>query len=240
LSRDAAQDDALRTRARVSARLATLAAPWRIQREGDDTPLMLDPLHVDHAPMLLRQMRDPAIPTMTALPALAQGDDGRAWIQTRLDDGPAAYAIVHRHLGLVGYLDLRLWKSTAFVCYWIGADFQGLGFCAPALALGCDLALRNGIDLVLSSAYDDNVRSLRVLRRRGFSPMSIRAMAPDSDRTFVMLPATHMDEEEGTQRLIEFCDNTGSGLRFVPAAGDAPAVIPSSAMTGSDRSHLRP
>jgi RimJ/RimL family protein N-acetyltransferase len=236
LSRDAADEDALRTRERVSARLAAMAAPWRIQYERADTPLMLDPLHAGHAPMLLRQMRDPSIPTMTALPELAQGDDGRAWIQTRLDDGPASYAIVHRHLGLVGYLDLRLWKSTAFVCYWIGADFQGLGFCAPALALGCELALRNGIDLLLSSAYDDNVRSLRVLRKHGFQPLRVRAVAPDTDRTFVMLPAAHMTEEDATQRLFEFCESTGSGLRFVPSADGATAET-SSTTTGSDRPH---
>lgn len=237
LSRDIANEDARRTRARVSVRLAELAAPWRMQHERAGCALILDPLHVSHAPMLLRQMRDPSIATMTALPALAPGDDGRAWIQSRLDDGNAAYAIVHRNLGMVGYLDLRLWKSTAFVCYWIGADFQGLGFCAPALELGCELALRNGIELILSSAYDDNVRSLRVLRKTGFRPLRIRALEPDSDRSFVMLPAEPMDEDEATQRLIEFCDRTGSGLRFPPAAGQGLADAPISTTTGAGRPH---
>jgi RimJ/RimL family protein N-acetyltransferase len=177
---------------------------------------MLDPLHPDHAPMLLRQMRDPSIPSMTVLPPLAEGDDARGWIQARIDEGIAAYALVHRSLGFVGYLDLRIWQSTAFVCYWIGADYQGLGLCAPAVSLACDFALRNGIDLLLSAAYGDNVRSLRVLRKCGFDPMDVRAMPPDGDRIFVMRPAAPMREEQARQRLVDFCANTGSDLRFAP------------------------
>jgi hypothetical protein len=123
---------------------------------------------------------------------------------------------VHRSLGFVGYLDLRIWQSTAFVCYWIGADYQGLGLCAPAVSLACDFALRNGIDLLLSAAYGDNVRSLRVLRKCGFDPMDVRAMPPDGDRIFVMRPAAPMREEQARQRLVDFCANTGSDLRFAP------------------------
>lgn len=235
----AGHKEALAIRDRITARLATFSMPWRSQHGRADSPLVLDPLHADHAPMLLRQMRDPSIPVMTALPPLTEGDDGRAWIQTRLDDGSAAFAIVHRQLGFVGYLDLRIWESTAFLCYWIGADFQGLGLCAPAVELGCDLAWRNGIELLLSSAYDDNERSLRVLRKQGFRLMDVRAAAPDSDRSFVMLPSGAMSEGEGLRRLIEFCDCTNSGLRFGDGA-EAPvdAAAPTQendATSGADR-----
>jgi RimJ/RimL family protein N-acetyltransferase len=215
-------EEARITRERCAARQATLLAPWRVQHGHAGAPLMLDPLHTDHAPALFRQMRDPSIAVMTALPHFAEGDDGRAWIQARLDDGPAAFAIVHRQLGLVGYLDLRVWQTTAFICYWIGADYQGRGFCAPAIALGLEMAWRNGIDLLLSSAYDDNMRSLRSLRKSGFSTMTKRAAAPDSDRTFVMLPAPGFDAAQAPQRLIDFCANTGSGLRFDAAPDEVP------------------
>jgi RimJ/RimL family protein N-acetyltransferase len=214
LSRDPLQQDALQTRDRVAQRAASLSAPWRVQHGADDMPLLLDPLHAGHAPALLRQMRDSSIPSMTALPPLVQGDDGRAWIQARLDEGVAAYAIVHRRFGFAGYLDLRVWQSTAFVCYWIGPDYQGLGLCAPAVALACELARRNGIELLLSSAYDDNVRSLRALRRSGFARMDVRAQAPDADRAFLMRPIAAMDADEARKRLAEFCENTNSGLRF--------------------------
>ncbi|HTH79699.1 MAG TPA: GNAT family N-acetyltransferase, partial [Ramlibacter sp.] len=205
-------DDARAVLDRVTPRLAAMSAPWRVQHSSSESPLMLDPLHADHAPLLLRQMRDPSIPGMTVLPPLAEGDDGRGWIQARIDEGIAAYALVHRSHGFVGYLDLRVWKSTAFVCYWIGADYQGMGFCGPAVALACEFALRNGIDLLLSAAYGDNVRSLRVLRKCGFDPMDVRAMPPDGDRIFVMRPAAPMREEQARQRLIDFCANTGSDL----------------------------
>jgi RimJ/RimL family protein N-acetyltransferase len=236
LSRHPGHAPAQAARERIEARAAMLSGSWRVQHGHAESPLLLDPLHADHAPMLLRQMRDPSIPAMTALPVIAQGDDGRGWIQARLVDTPAAYAIVHRRLGFVGYLDLRLWQGTAFVCYWIGPDFQGRGFCGPALALGCELAARNGVDLLLSSAYDDNMRSLRVLFKHGFRAMTVRAVPPDSERTFVMLPAADMDDREARRRLIEFCDNTASGLRFVPDEGDAHAPAPPQpTMPGTDR-----
>ncbi|HVZ45031.1 MAG TPA: GNAT family N-acetyltransferase [Ramlibacter sp.] len=210
--------DSLAARESVLARKGSLAEPWRIQCGADEALVRLDPLHADHAPTLARQMRDPTICTMTALPAPTKEDDGRQWIQARLADGVAAYAIMHRRLGFVGYLDMRVWESTAFVCYWVGPDFQGLGLCTPALALACEIARRNGVELMLSSAYDDNARSLRVLANCGFRPMDIRAAAPDADRTFVMLPTRPMDAEEASRRLIEFCDNTASGLRFATEA----------------------
>jgi len=167
-------------------------------------------------------MRDPSIATMTVLPPLADGDNGREWIRKRLVDSTAVYALVHRLHGFVGYMDLRVWKSTAFLCYWIGPDFQGLGLCAPAIELACGLALRNGIDLLLTASYQDNVRSLRSLVRCGFVPIDVRAVPPDSDRVFVMRPAGAIDGATARRRLIDFCANTGSDLRFVGAEGDTP------------------
>jgi hypothetical protein len=43
-----------------------------------------------------------------------------------------------------------------------------------------------------------------------------------------------MDQGEARQRLIEFCDNTDSGLRFVPVADPAPHET-SSTTSGSER-----
>ncbi|WP_048439649.1 GNAT family N-acetyltransferase [Caenimonas sp. SL110] len=228
----AGHKESVAIRDRITARLATFKAPWRVQHGSAESPLVLDPLHIDHAPMLLCQIRDPSIPVMTALPALADGEDGKAWIEKRLEDGSAAYAIVHRQLGFVGYVDLRLWEKTAFLCYWIGADYQGLGLCSPAVEMGCELAWRNGVELLLSSAYDDNERSLRVLRKQGFRLMDVRAAAPDSDRSFVMLSAAPMSEDEGMRRLVEFCERTNSGLRFGEESAPAQQA---GATSGADR-----
>jgi RimJ/RimL family protein N-acetyltransferase len=215
LSCDPQQHEALATRERVTRRIESMSAPWRQQHSLNDCTLMLDPLVPDHAPALCRQMRDPSITSMTALPPLDEGDDGRAWIQARIDEGTHAFAITHRTLGFVGYLDLRIWQSTAFVCYWIGPDYQGRGFCAPSVALACDLAFRHGIDLLLSASYDDNLRSRRVLHKCGFVSMDgVRAIAPDEERLFVMRPAVPIEGGVARQRLIDFCDNTASGMRF--------------------------
>jgi RimJ/RimL family protein N-acetyltransferase len=223
-------------RARLIRRLGAFEAPWRVQHGAAQSPVLLDPLHEDHAALLSRQMRDPSICSMTALPPLEDGDDGRAWISARLLDTPAAYAIVHRQLGFVGYLDLRVHGATAFVCYWIGADFQGLGFSALALSLACDLALRNGVDLLLSSAFDDNERSLRTLRRCGFQNMEVRALEPDHDRTFVMLSTAPLGQHAARRRLIAFCDGTASGLRFEPPPASA-CVEATRAAGGAIRLH---
>jgi RimJ/RimL family protein N-acetyltransferase len=214
-------DEALAAQQRLTQRLEAMSVPWRVPHGHPGSPLLLDPLHADHAPMLAWQLRDPSVASMTALAPLEPGDDGRGWIRTRLADGTAVFALMHRQLGFVGYLDLRVWDTTAFLCYWIGPDFQGLGLCAPAIALARELAFANGVRLLVSSAYDDNERSLRALRRSGFRVLPVRAQAPDHDRTFVMLPAAPMAEQEALERLIDFCDKTGSGLRFGTGIGTA-------------------
>jgi RimJ/RimL family protein N-acetyltransferase len=218
LASEQGHQDALAARERVARRKDAMSAPWRLQQQSSDSPpILVEPLVPDHAPMLARQMRDPSIASMTALPPLVEGEDGRAWIQRLLDEGTHAYAIIHCSLGFVGYMDLRVWESTAFICYWIGPDYQGQGLCAPVIRLGCDLAFRNGIELVLTACYEDNVRSLRALYKTGFVLMAdVRAMAPDNERVFVMRPAKPMDADLARQKLIEFCDNTNSGLRFEP------------------------
>jgi RimJ/RimL family protein N-acetyltransferase len=214
LIRHANWPDALAVRERISARIASFTGMWNVQHANTASPLMLDPLHADHAPMLARQFRDPSIATMTVLPPLAKDDDGTQWIRSRLEDGGPAYALVHRQLGFVGSLELRVWESTAFISCWIGSDFQGQGFYHPALMLGCELATRNGVDLILSAAFDDNIRSLRGLRKCGFQALDVRAQPPDADRTFVTLSRSPIDNDEAVQRLTDFCINTESGLRF--------------------------
>jgi RimJ/RimL family protein N-acetyltransferase len=191
------------------------------QHASAASPLLLEPLHAGHASALAWQMRDPSITTMTVLPPLAEGDDGTAWIQSRHQEGGKAYAIVHRQHGFVGSLEFRVWETTAFVSCWIGADYQGLGFYGPALALGCDLAHGNGIDLILSAAFDDNERSMRGLRRCGFRKLDVRALAPDHDRTFVVLSNETDSDDEAVRRLVDFCVNTKSGLRFSAQADTA-------------------
>jgi RimJ/RimL family protein N-acetyltransferase len=213
--------DAMTTRSRVSARIASLHTPWKMQHASDTSPLMLDPLHEGHAAMLARQIRDPAILAMTVLPAFDEKDDGTAWIRGRLNEGGAAYAIMHRHRGFLGSLELRIRESTAFLSCWIGADHQGFGYYAPVLALARDVALANGIDVILSAAFDDNVRSLRGLAKCGFRKLPVRALAPDADRTFVVLSARPIDDEEAERRLVDFCTATSSGLRFANGAAAA-------------------
>ncbi|RYX93961.1 MAG: N-acetyltransferase [Comamonadaceae bacterium] len=214
--------------ARIASRRSALAGPWRQQHGCVGSPLLLDPLHEDHAAALAHQLRDPSICFMTVLPVIAQGDDGREWIKARLADAPAAYAVMHGHFGFVGCVSINLWETTGFISYWIGADYQGMGLAAPMLDLALDLAWRNGVELLLSSVYDDNERSLRVLRRGGFETMDVRALAPDTDRTFVMRPSpacAGMPAGEARERLFAFCRNAAPGLRFDPVEPDAPDAL---------------
>lgn len=222
---------------RIEARISSLGGPWGVQHEKAGSSLMLDPLHEAHAAALAHQLRDPAICIMTVLAPIAADDDGRQWIRERRAEGPAAYAVMHRQLGFVGYASISLWETTGFISYWIGTDYQGRGFAADLIEAVCDLAWRNGLELLVSSAYEDNTRSLRALRRGGFVPMDLRALPPDGDRSFVMLPApalASMTHAEARRRLVTFCDMKRSGLRF---DSDAACLHEADALIETTRSY---
>lgn len=199
--------------------------PWHAPVAGRDD-LRLDPLHVEHAPALAWQYRDPAIAAKTLLPPLEEPSAARDWVEHRLADHHVVpYALLHRDHGFMGSVEITVSGAEAFLCIWIGTDWQGQGLGRRMVAMACEHAFRCGIETMLTAAYDDNAASLRTLRGCGFADVNIRAEPPDHDRTFLYLSAHPFGQDELVRRLIGFSVRAETGLKFpAPASNDESAA----------------
>lgn len=199
--------------------------PWHAPVAGRDG-LHLEPLHVEHAPALAWQYRDPAIADRTLLPALEEPGAARDWIEHRLSDRHVVpYALMHREHGFMGSVEITVSDAEAFLCIWIGADWQGRGLGRQMVAMACEHAFRCGIETMLTAAFDSNAASLRTLRGCGFADVKIRAEPPDHDRTFLYLLAQPVEQDEVVRRLIGFSVRAETGLVFpAPASNDESAA----------------
>jgi RimJ/RimL family protein N-acetyltransferase len=209
---------------RIRERLALWNADWRCAIVHPTLPLVLEPLDASHAEALHYQYRDPQIAIMTGFPVLPSVDEARKWILEHVQEaGRQAYAVMHRDLGFVGYVGFASSGVDSYFCFWVGADFQGLRFGVEAARIACDFAAQRGIELMFTSAYDDNVRSIGALRRIGFVPMTIRAAAPDNDRLFLCLACAESAADDAATRLVAYHRNEKLPMRF-PGEADLPAT----------------
>jgi RimJ/RimL family protein N-acetyltransferase len=173
---------------RILIRLSSWDDRWRISYKKNEKYISLEPLDSSHAEALFLQYRDPQIAVMTGLPMLSSIDKVRSWIEEQnTEKGRINFAIMHIDLGFVGYINLSISEHAAYFCFWTGVDFQGNGFATIASRLAFDIAKKNGITLLLTSAYADNARSIRALLKLGFEKISVRALPPEQDRIFYFL-----------------------------------------------------
>lgn len=180
---------------RLRARAAARDHQWLAELRHPDLPLVLEPLDDSHAEALSHQYRDPQIAVMTGLPAMSTPEEVRTWMfDQQSEAGRVNYAVMHADLGFVGFINLAVSGASAFFCFWTGVDFQGMGFASAAGRLACRHAAEVGVPVMLTSAYKDNHRSIRALKRLGFTELAIRACAPDQDRIFFAL----IDARAGT------------------------------------------
>lgn len=190
---------------RVAGRLARRDSPWSLELVAHGLPIVLEPLDENHADALFHQYRDPQIAVMTGLPALASAGEARAWITASGNEkGKVNFAIMHREWGFTGLVNLAISGHASFFCFWIGVDFQGLGLSSAAGRLLCRHAADQGVTVMLTSAYKDNHRSVRALKRIGFSELAIRACPPDQDRIFFSLVDSRAGAVDGNAELRQY------------------------------------
>lgn len=205
LAMDASSSLALEIEKRVSERAAMRDSQWLVELRHESLPLVLEPLDNSHAEAYCRQYRDPQIAVMTGLPALKSVDEVRTWIREQdKEKGRVNFAVMHRDWGLVGFINLAVSEHAAFFCFWTGIDFQGAGFATAAGRLACAHAASQGVPVMLTSAYKDNHRSIRALRRIGFEEMAIRACPPDQDRIFFSLIDQSAGSVDVSDELVNY------------------------------------
>lgn len=188
--------------------------------------LVLEALHMDHAPALLRQYRDRGIAAMAGLPELQTLAQVRQWIRSqRLTGGLAAQAIIHRRWGLVGMVFLRRSGRNAYFYFWAGCDFQGCGYASNAARLLFEMAKEAGVHSVYTSVREGNYRSRRALDSLGFTAMEV-CIEEDQRLLFMhksLVPGVTR-EEVAEWQLQTLCREIAAPFRFA----SAPAVLQSS------------
>lgn len=174
--------------------------------------LWLQPLCTGHAAALAWQYRSPAIAELTQLPPLGNPAHAAEWIQHRLSQPVLARALMAPRVGLVGCLEVMLQGQDAFLCFWVGTDWQGRGWGKRLIGLGCELALAEGAWLMLTATLHHNTPSRAALRRCGFSELPWRAQPPDHDRVFLYRAPTAIDPERVWIRLADFAKRMNTGM----------------------------
>lgn len=192
-------------RERIDARLAGWDRRWRVDLHHEALPIVLEPLDLSHAEAFYYQYRDPQIAVMTGLPALTTLDEVKNWItEQEIDQNRVNYSIMHADYGFVGYINLAVSEHAAYFCFWTGVDFQGHGVATAAGRLACQHACKLGVNVMLTSAYSDNARSIRALKRIGFVELKIRALPPDQDRIFYSMIANEDTYIDSAAELVNY------------------------------------
>ncbi|MBK4733242.1 GNAT family N-acetyltransferase [Noviherbaspirillum pedocola] len=201
---------------KIEDKLQRLHGGWLQTVPSSRMPVIcLEPLDMLHAEALHQQYRDPQIAIMTGLPALTTLDATREWVNGHsTDSGRRAYAVMHVDHGFLGYACMAVSGTIAYFCFWIGADYQGLGFAAEIARLTCELGIRQGMTHIYTSAYADNARSLRSLERSGFTRLPIRALPPDHDRIFLFLQGAGAPVLDPEADLIAYYRDEKLPLKF--------------------------
>ncbi|WP_115719802.1 GNAT family N-acetyltransferase [Gallaecimonas mangrovi] len=145
--------------------------------QDSELALRLEPLGPQHCDSVIWQYRDPQIAIMTGLEAPTETND---WPAQHYDNADKrSFALMHLHYGFVGVVAYELRGQAAYISYWLGTDFQGLGLSEPALALLAHQAGHQGAAVLFTSVYTCNGRSLRALEKAQFQQM---AMAPTQEQ----------------------------------------------------------
>ena len=211
---------------RIEQRLAGWEGVWRQPIEHAELPMVLEPLDASHAEAMLYQYRDPQIAIMTGLPAMTTLESMQQWIDEQLRESAwAHFAIMHRDLGFVGYINLAISDHAAFFCFWTGVDFQGRGLATQAGKLVCDYARSFGVPVVLTSAYTDNQRSITALKRIGFTEIPIRALPPDHERIFYAFTPEASPQMDFVAELRDYYCREKISLSFPDAKTHQPNQI---------------
>ena len=143
--------------------------PWYYKSNPHSQVLTITPIISFYASAFFEQYRDPAIAKLTQLPAFSSIAQTAEWIAQQVKQTTkATYAVIHQVWGFVGVVSMRIKQSLAYFYFWIGTDFQGLGFGQQATALLFKQAEQLGIKRIYTSAFSDNKRSQNVLKKCGF------------------------------------------------------------------------
>ncbi len=166
--------------------------------------LKLQALGTHHAHAFFYQYRDINIAALTCLPAFNTTDEVKEWIlDKRKQTNFMIYAIIHPAHGFIGSVGLRCASDKAYFHFWIGTDYQGMGFGQESALLAFELAKSNGIKEIYTSAYKDNTRSKNALDKIDFNQLMIFAKPPYEDFEFFIKLFYQPDSTATEQQYVD-------------------------------------
>ncbi|MFT4924939.1 MAG: RimJ/RimL family protein N-acetyltransferase [Phenylobacterium sp.] len=141
--------------------------------------LKLQPLAQHHGIEFSLQYRDRQIASLARSYLLDTPEQvGNLISHWQQENSRASYAVIHPVFGLVGCVGLEFHRDnldtmqSASFSFWIGADYQGMGFGQLAaqlcIAQARVMADKQGLQFLMTSAWLHNRRSLHVLSKVGF------------------------------------------------------------------------
>ncbi len=151
--------------------------------------LSLTPLADHHFNEFWLQYRDLQIAQLTRSYNLSTLADVQVAIQHwQADKYRASYAVVHKEFGLVGCTSLEFSQQVsqptngekqldneAYFSFWIGTDYQNMGFGQQAAMLCIEqakaIAEQGFLDYLVTSVWSFNKCSIHVLEKVGFKPL---------------------------------------------------------------------
>ena len=200
---------------------------WYQQPDEFFQLLSIVPIGNQHINEFYLQYRDPQIAALSRSYQLTSVEACEAaikyWQQKGLKGEYGYFAVIDKTIGLIGCTTLKFdlgisnvinqyqTLKTAYLSFWIGTDYQGLGFAQPAITLCIDqakiMADRGELDVLLTSVWHHNHRSIYLLKKMGFKTLNLVKGNGVECEIFYYLPLTMRDiSVEQLRRSVDKVD----------------------------------
>lgn len=131
--------------------------------------LQATPLRCRLGAALGRLQADAELPALARVEIGGTSAEASRWIRAQRSSGVRLYGVVHPGYGLIGAFGFSPREDAATFHYWLGVDYRGKKLGRQLIALLRAQARAAGIRRLYSTVNGNNLASLLLLRRTGFS-----------------------------------------------------------------------
>ncbi len=170
--------------------------------------LTLEPLACHHLDEFFWQYWDPDIAELCCLPTFENNQQWYDWLkyQQSLSD-QTNYAVRHKIYGFIGIVSLVVHRQVGFFYFWIGKDFQGMGFGTDAVSLLLELGReQHKINCCYAKVFEHNIASQKAMHKLGFKRLSFNAAPPWENEQLYYSGKIKSETEQCTELQQLFTD----------------------------------
>ncbi len=158
-------------------------------RDLVDDDIQLLPIEEQHLSSFSWVYHDPQIARLCNLPVFDSDDKWFDWLASnQTNQHKTLLAVNHRKWGFIGSVFLEVHQGVGFFYYWLGADFQGLGFGPRAVKLLLQFGQQKlGMTSCYAKAYEDNIASHHAMKKIGFESLPFKLAEPYQNEMYFYL-----------------------------------------------------